>query len=418
MESILGITAEYDPFHNGHAWHLARAREQVGPGAVVCAMSGDFTQRGEPAALDKWTRGKIAVTQGVDLVFELPFARACSRAEQFASGAVDLLISAGVTHISYGCEAEHPEHLEALARRQIACSREMDEMISQFMKDGCSRVRAGELACREIFGDELTDLTLLPNNILALEYLKRMVRWEERTGLRIVPVPVQREGSGYRDRCSARGFAGAGVLRQMIADEEDITPYVPYDWNELPWTDLPAARQRLYDQVRGMLLRSDPERIKQIFAVGEGMENRLIREARKQETYEGFLQAMVSRRYTASAIRRIMVYILMDMEEPPVCPPYGRVLAASVAGRGLLRRIGDEEDHPLTIIANGNKLDKVPPAVRASLEMDVKAADMYNLVCGRTVDACSDARQRPWMEDIPSPGVSERGVAKTVAERL
>ena len=115
MGGILGITAEYDPFHTGHAYHLKTAVQQVHPQAVVCVMSGDFTQRGEPAVLDKWIRARIAVQQGVDLVFELPFMYACDRAERFASGAVDLLAGAGVNCITFGCEAEQTEDLRRLA---------------------------------------------------------------------------------------------------------------------------------------------------------------------------------------------------------------------------------------------------------------------------------------------------------------
>lgn len=398
MNRILGITAEYDPFHKGHAYQLRRARELSDADAVVCVMSGDFTQRGFPATMDKWTRARIAVEQGTDLVFELPFTYACSRAERFAAGAVDLLARSGATHISFGCEAEHPEDLQRLADAQLSREEEMQAMIRELMKEGCSRAKAGEQASRALVGDQLTELMLMPNNILALEYLKRMRRWEHETGARIVPVPVRRFGSGYRSASPREGYAGGKAIRQMLSAGDDISRYLPYDPEGLPWTDLLAARHKLYEYVRPIILRSSPQELAGICFVGEGMENRLIAEARRQETYEGFLSAMVSRRYTSAAIRRIMVYILMNIRELPDCQPYGRVLAAADAGRSLLRQLKDE----LPVIANANRLDNVPEPVRRSLKIDARATDMFNLLSKRDADEECDARQHPWIGQGPS----------------
>lgn len=423
MDRILGITAEYDPFHSGHAYQLKEAREQIRPAAVICVMSGDFTQRGEPAVLDKWTRARIAAQQGVDLVFELPFMYACNRAERFAAGAVDMLVSAGATHISFGCEAEQPEDLKLLVDEQLVREDQVEAYTADFMKEGYSRAKAAELASRKLFGDELTDLMLMPNNILALEYMKRIRWWEEAKGVQICSVPIRRFGSGYGAADPDAGFAGGSALRQMLAAGQDIEAYLPYEKKGLSWVDLPAARQRLYDLLRSIILRSTPEQLAGIYCVGEGMEHRLLKEARLQETYEGFLSAMVSRRYTAAAIRRIMLYILMNAGEFPVSPPYGRVLAANAAGRRLLRRLEDssvpgvpgdgspvqeaavpgnrplvQPVPPLQIIANANKLTGVVEPIRQALQLDMRAADMFHLITGREVDALSDYRRRPWME--------------------
>ena len=455
MKRILGITAEYDPFHRGHAYQISRARELADPEAVICAMSGDFTQRGEPAILDKWARASIAARQGVDLVMELPFMYACSRADRFAAGAVDMLVSAGVTHISFGCEAERPEDLQKLAIAQLSEAEQVEERIRDLMRDGCSRAKALELASRSLFGDALTDLMLAPNNILALEYLKRIRQWES-CGVQITPVPIHREGSGYKAADSASGFAGGAAIRKMIASGQDVTEYLPYDLRDfddlcdadhprdthgISWNDLPAARQRLYEQVRGIILRSSPEQLARIYGVGEGMEHRMKKIARVQDSYDDFLSDMISRRYSAATIQRIMVYLLMNVEEMPDMavgaapsrvssaaqsgvsgaapdtvmniPPYGRVLAASEVGRKLLRQIVDAaEDEsaddrltadgrrtvpPLNVIANSNRTEHLQPTQLESLQLDLRAADLYNLILGRDVDACSDARQRPWM---------------------
>ena len=407
MKRILGITAEYDPFHRGHAYQIGCAREQADPDAVICAMSGDFTQRGEPAVLDKWTRARIAVQHGADLVFELPFQYACSRAENFAAGAVDLLASAGATHISFGCEAERPEDLQKLAGAQMEHAREIETQVRERMKDGCSYAKARELVCQDLFGEDLTQLLLTPNNILALEYLKRMLQWEKR-GVRLIPVPVRRKGSGYKSAAPSDGFAGGAAIRQMIASGQNVSDYLPYDPGDMNWTDLPAARRRLYELVRGIILRSAPDQLTRIYSLGEGMEHRMKKVIRTEDSYEGFLSAMVSRRYSAATIRRIMIYLLMDLEEEPHGAPYGRVLAAGETGRKVLRQIGaggegggtdcPEDGVPaLTLIANSNRTEHLQPAQLESLQLDLRAADLYNLVTGRDMDACCDARNRPWI---------------------
>lgn len=389
--TILGITAEYDPFHRGHAYQIEQARKSVSPDAVICVMSGDFTQRGEPAIADKWERAKIAVQQGLELVFELPFMYAVSRAEQFARGAVNLLAAAGATHISFGCEAEHPEKLVKLAGLQYENADRIEEMTRSAMEKGISHVKAAELACKELFGEDLTNLMLQPNNILALEYLKRMYWWEHERGIRIKPVPVRRFGSGYRE--AAPSFAGGAAIREMVAAGEDISAYLPYEPGQLHWISLPAARANLYRLVRGIILRLSPEELQQIYCVGEGMENRLLKVAARQETYEGFLSQMTSRRYTASSIRRIMLYILMNVREVPDGAPYGTVLAASAEGRKLLR-----DDLPLHIISNPNRTEDLPEEIREALFLDRKAADMFHLICGLPLDEHADRRKHPWMK--------------------
>ena len=139
---ILGITAEYNPFHNGHRYHLQRSMEMTGADYSVAVMSGSFTQRGEPAVLDKWTRSRLAVQNGVDLVLELPFLYACSRGEIFASGAVDILRGIGATHISFGSESGDLEALQSLVTGMRMRSGEIDEIRLQEMQKGDSFARS------------------------------------------------------------------------------------------------------------------------------------------------------------------------------------------------------------------------------------------------------------------------------------
>ncbi len=405
MQRILGITAEYDPFHRGHRYHLDRAKELCRPEGVLCVMSGDFTQRGEPAVLDKWSRAEIAARQGLDLVLELPFAYACSRAPQFAEGAVDLMAGCGVTHIAFGCEAEDPDRLCEIAARQEENREELERLRAEQQSRGVSYAKAWETACRNVLGDELTDPALTPNNILAIEYLKRIAFWEKQ-GRSIRPVPVLRAGSGYHEASSQTGFAGASKLRQMIAEGSDVSRYLPWA-GEMPaaegerdalWTDLPAAREHMFSLLQGIVLREEARDLARICCMGEGLEHLLIRQVREASSYDDLLRRMTSRRYTTSAIRRILVYVLTgfsrDRQEKllKAGPCYGRLLAAGPAGRRILRSIDAEK---MTIVSGGAGWDHYPERVRSGLETDARAADLYQLLSGLPLSEYADRRRRP-----------------------
>ena len=375
-------------------------------------MSGDFTQRGEPALADKWDRAETAARHGISLVLELPFIYACSRAEDFASAAVDILAEAGVTHISFGCEAEKPEMLERLADLRTENAGAFEAERQALMSGGLSFAKAGELASRRLFGDELTGLSLLPNNILALEYLRRIRFWREK-GRRIIPVPIVRKGSGYAGADLKTGFAGGSALRKMAAEGKDISPYLPY--SRTSWSDLPEAREKLYMILRGIIMRSAPEELAMIRGVGEGMENRLKQAAVTEESYSDFLSYMTSKRYTASAIRRIMICILLGCRKTPGCVKTGetemneaaqgrlcsRVLAADADGRVLLKALQkkaeNEEKNVLPFVTSNQQIRDLPESMRQSLLLDEAASDLYHLITGKPVDRYADGRRHPFM---------------------
>ena len=425
---VLGITAEYDPFHNGHSYHLRTAKEKVDPDVSICVMSGDFTQRGHVAVLDKWTRSKVALDHGLDMVLELPFLFAVSPAENFAKGAVDILLNAGATHISFGCEAEDPENLIKLAELQISKKQEIEDMIRDEMKSGISYVKARQIASSRILGEELTILSLTPNNILAIEYLKRMKYWEER-GIKLEPVPVLRKGSGYKEvgPCNSdddcwRNMAGGSAIRTMINAGWDVSRFLPYEQSSLavqspsdevntsvdapvsPWIDADGAKATALQLLKVMAIKSDAEDFARIRFVSEGIENRLKREIIDGENYDQLLDRMTSKRYTSSTIRRMLICILMSIKKEEAdlitCDEealYGRILALGEKGRRLISYRKDNQGRklPFHFISNVNKTQELPENAIKCLEIDIKAADMYNLITGKSLYQDSDHRQKP-----------------------
>lgn len=362
---------------------------------TVCVMSGDITQRGEIAVLDKWNRAKIAADQGLDLVLELPFLYACSPASTFGAAAVDILALSGADCIAFGCEAEEPEKLTELARLQVEETGRIEELARREMKAGISYVKARGNATREIIGEELTGLSLAPNNILALEYLKRIMYWEER-GRKIEPVPIIRKGSGYKE--AGEKFAGGSAIREMIRAGWDVSEFIPYELGGYcpGWIDIDAAGEEILKQLKGIVLRTDTEELAKIRFVGEGIENRLVKEIAEASGYKDLLKRMTSRRYTTSTIRRMLINILLGVTkevadtEPDPADLYGRILALGEKGRSLVA-----SEPGLPFVANVNRTEVLGEAAARSLEMDIRAADLFNLLTGRDIDRHSDHRQKP-----------------------
>ena len=397
--TTVGITAEYNPLHNGHVYHAAQARKCSGADCVIAVMSGNFTQRGEPAVSDKWERAKAAaISAEVDLVAELPFAFACNRASVFAAGAVDSLVGLGVDCISFGCEAEDPSQLQNLAEVLVSDEAAIEESRSGYMKKGISSAKAYEMAVTEAAGEQAAMLLHEPNNILAIEYLKRILYWRGK-GRAVKSLPVRRFGSGYRDVAGeTAGFAGAGALRKMIEAGEDVSRYIPCTQQ---FEDTAQLQSEYLRQLKGIALRSDADQLSRIYGVGEGMENAIIRELRKAESLGQLISALTSKRYTQATVRRALTHLLVGTSWDEVNrfavegPSAVKLLAARDAGRRFMR---ERDDETFRIVTNRNKEDEqLSPSSRELLDLDERAADLYNLLRARDIRTSSDRVMRPYI---------------------
>lgn len=396
---ILGITAEYNPFHNGHKYHIDESRKLSGADCVVAVMSGNFTQRGEAAVLDKWQRSRLAIKNGVDLVIELPFIFACNRAEIFACGAIDLLKEIGVEWVSFGSENGDVKQLKKAALQIVDNEKNIELSRREFMKNGASFAKAGLISVEEILGKETADLMRTPNNILAIEYIKRMLFWEKQ-GIVMRPMTVKRHGSGYFESNAGAGFAGATAIRQM--DECEYSNYMPEEVAEVLVSERNVGiEDRLFEMIRYQLTRMNPEEVAGIYCMGEGLENKLKKEVVRAKDIDELISSVVSKRYTASAVRRVLVYLLLGIDEySPRESLYCRVLATNEQGRRALSMMKKRDDH-IPIITNVNKVAIDDEDVQACLHYDMLATDIYNLLCGRSLYSFSDKVKKPYVQKNP-----------------
>lgn len=392
----VGIVAEYNPFHNGHKYHIEKAKEMTSAGVCMVVMSGDFTQRGEAAISDKWSRANAAVRGGANLVMELPFVFACNRAPAFARGGVDILVKAGADFIAFGCECSEPRKLQDAAFAMAQKEAEINQRAGTVMKSGCSYAASRETAVREILGDETADIIRTPNNILGIEYLRRIDFWRNK-GVKIEGAAIPRKGSGYFgiEDLGEKGFAGASQIREMIMKGEDISPFVP---EIIRGGNQAKLKEEMFLMLRGIVIRSTPDDLRSIYSVGEGIENRIIKEIRTSSGYDDLVKRLVSRRYTASAVKRMLTYIIAGVKGNDIDKMLSldingaRILAADTEGRRHIRQI---EDTRFSFVSNVNSYLRDPKAGNDIFRLDAKAADIYNHLWDRDIYGESDFVRKP-----------------------
>ena len=345
---IVGVIAEYNPFHKGHLYHLKKIRDSLRADVVIVVLSSYFTQRGEPAICSPVARSKMALLGGADIVIQLPSAFSCQNAGIFASAAVDLLAATGiVSHISFGMETpgqDMTQILDILIHEPDA----FKAALRQFLDEGHSFPRARSLALQVACSVDDSFFSG-SNDILALEYAKRIA--ERRYPIRIFP--VQRTGSPHRSTSLENQTPSAGALRNAIfrrASLEDARHGIPefaYDIlaEEERKGRMCCSSERLWRITQVILSRETPESLRAFAGISEGIENRILQEKERSGSFEDLVSACTSRRYARSRIRRTLLHILLGLTHAAnlrfqkTGPKYLRILGFSENGRKSLARM-------------------------------------------------------------------------------
>lgn len=345
--TAVGIVCEYNPFHLGHEKQLRLIRGHFGSDAViVCAMSGNFVQRGEPAIFNKSIRAKAAIDCGADLVIEIPVTVSLSSAEGFASGAVAALAPL-CDYLCFGTESETEESLMAAA--QMLLSEEFPPLLRKHLEAGVSFPKARALALADM--GIAVDISL-PNNILGLEYCKAILNQK----CTMKPYAIHREGSYHAESLDYEN-PSATALRKAIADGKDFCSYVPKDVRETFQNAdvhlLSYAEKAILYRLRSM---TDDEFETLPFG-SEGLWRKLMHAAREKNSLPEIMEAVKSKRYTYTRIARMVMcaYLGITREMMSAHIPYcrilgfrdnGRTLLAQVRKTGSFRNAGEKTGHP------------------------------------------------------------------------
>ncbi|MBQ3549322.1 MAG: nucleotidyltransferase family protein [Oscillospiraceae bacterium] len=389
---IAGIICEYNPLHLGHV-HLLQQVRKAGADTIVCAMSGNFVQRGEPALIRKHLRAAAAIDCGADLVLEIPTPWAMATAEIFARGGVSILHRAGCTHLAFGSESGDTAALQQVA--QSLDNAAYPALLRQFLADGITFAAARQQAVARLTDEDTAALLSSPNDTLAVEYLRAASREASLT-----PLAIPRMGAHHHGAVS-HGIASASHVRRLVAagQLEEACSFLPsvmadglrYEVRHGNTAQLIRADRAILSALR----QSDEETLRACDSSGEGLEHRLLRAIEEGCSLEEVLQLAKTKRYTAARLRRMAMWGWLRPAAVPSTPPYLRVLAANDKGRQLLRKLRKEGAPVLTKAADAAAL-----GVEAAELMAREAGwtDLHGL-CREVIPPCGEEwRSSPVMK--------------------
>ena len=381
MYKLAGIIAEYDPFHNGHAWQLQQAKA-LGAQRVAVAMSCGLTQRGALPLLPESVRVQAALTCGADLVFALPAPYACSGAECFARAGVQLLAAAGCDALVFG--AETPDAALLMEAARVLSGAEYRAALKARLAAGARSFAAARQAAVEAVcpGTGLAALLDKPNNNLAVEYCKAILE----LGASLVPIPLPRQGAGHGQALTETGgqFASASALRTLWQNggADAAAPYVPAEVLPLyreafaagQYTDLAAAQRCQLALLRSRCAGTAP--FAQVRGISEGLEHRLEAAVRSSTTHAELLDSLTTVRYPRARMRRLAMDAALGYSADafPTLPPYLHLLGAQKDALPLLKAAALPVSHSLARLAEQNT------PCRAVVDAQLRACD-FGALC-------------------------------------
>ena len=384
---VVGIIAEYNPFHNGHAYHIRQAKELTGCDFCIVVMSGNYTQRGIPAMIDKHSRANMALLNGADMVIELPVRFATSSAEGFASSAVSILNATGVvTHLCFGSECGNVEKLSKIAKVLLEEPDEYKEVLKRELKNGHSYPVARNMAlqCLDCWDFDSLKILSMPNNILGIEYIKALFK----TNSSMIPVTVQRKGSNYNDCSLSELYSSAMAIRSSIATTEnleniysDVPKNVFEIMKEKQNLSFPIIPDDFSQMLHYKLLSEKDNGFTQYIDVNADLSDRIIKNIYQYKDFESFCDLLKTKNMTYTRISRCLLHILLNLKVDILKnqPSYIRILGINTKAGELSKTMKENCILPLiSKMADAKK--QLPEDAFTLLKEDVFASDLYDTV--------------------------------------
>ena len=364
--SRAGVICEFNPFHNGHKFLLEKIKKEYAD-EIICIMSGNFVQRGDIAITDKYARTLCALQNGADIVVELPTPYALSSARIFAENSVRLAAAMNCDKLCFGAESGLEELIEL---SDLLNDTAVNEKIQSYMKDGMYYPKALSLSV----GENYETIISQPNNILALEYIRACKAYD------IEPIAIERKGVGHDEESFSGNYASASLIRKMIFDGGDYAQFTPMI------VETPCCLDRIEAAVLYRLRTIQPDELRKIADVSEGLENRIVQVAKQYNSIEEILEAVKTKRYTMARLRRIffatLLHITAQIQNTPV--PYLRILGLHSGKESLV----SGAKLPL-IIKTKADYEKLDNSAKEIFNVDIHASEAMNIASNQNINEFS-----------------------------
>ena len=355
---VAAIICEYNPFHNGHQFHIEETRRKTGAGAVVAIMSGNFVQRGDVAVFPKILRSQAAIQGGADLVLELPTPFATGSAEFFAQGAVRTLDSLGIIdYLSFGAECNNAAKLLELAELFTNEPPEFANLIKLYSKDGLSFPAARAKAAVEFVGADAGEILSSPNNILGIEYCKALLKLNSK----IKPCVIERTGAGHDTEVTNGSIASASFIRKLLTDgyTDRAFSFMPEFAKEIFKNQPLHSTKAIENAILCELIKIPIEKLREISDVTEGLENRIKEAVLSANSLDELIKSVKTKRYTHSRARRVILSAFLGItdNDRKASPQYIKILDHNETGQKLIAAA--KKTATLPIVRNTSQVNKL-----------------------------------------------------------
>lgn len=371
---IVGIITEYNPFHNGHLYHINKIKEFEKDSIIICVCSSCFTQRGDVSLLNKWSKTKISIENGIDIVIELPYVFSSQSADIFAKGALEILNRIKVDTLIFGSELNDVEKLKKIAKITIN-NNKYDELIKKYMNLGLNYPSASNKATKEIVGDEI----ITPNDILGLCYIKEILK----NNYPITPVSIKRTNDFSSVKTTGQ-ISSATSIREKLKQELDISEFIPNYSQKLIYN------KNLIDKNYFKLLKYKiiSEKDLSIYnTVDEGIENKILKNIESSNNLDELIEKVKSKRYTISKLKRMFNHILVGFTKEDAKKfkniQYIRILGFSNKGKSYLNTIKKD----VNLITNFKRNDM--------LLLEKKVSDIYSIITNDNMNSILEYKNKP-----------------------
>ena len=376
---VVGIIAEFNPMHTGHKYLIEEAKKITNADVAICIMSGNFTQAGNVALINKFKRAKTAIDNGFDVVIELPVIYATASAQFFAKGAIEILDSLNcIDYLAFGSETANIEELSIIAKTLLINEEEIWKRTSEYFKDGISFAKAHEQAISTYLTNKQLSTSILSNNILGIEYIINLLKLNSN----IKPIAIK--------RVEEKNIASATKIRELIQDKK-IEDANKYTLNDLTQIDNLLTNDTILELSKYNIISKDLDYLSSINEVTEGIENVLVKRVSTNTTYLDFVQEIKSKRYQLSKIKRILINLLLNITKDNFKnlsnAHYAHIISINKdKKKEVLSMISSNADIPIITSINDNVINNLDNVDKESLKLDIKANNIYSILSNEEIN--------------------------------